>query len=284
MLLLVTALSFEWIAPGQQSGMVLQNLANSSASSTNPTLAVIERGPFSPGQVIRLHGQGFSIHGRIVFTFDSALLHPSQNVDNGLVRQPQVNADNHGEFTAPLTLGSGPTWKGGQHRIVAHDITTNHLAFLSIQIVPNRVTHTPVSSNGTGNGSVPTAPIATATPPAKSTPPPVATATATPTQAPPTPTPTATATPTATDTPTVTPNAANGALTHSSITIPGPASFSASLVDAQGRCQADFYQCSMFYHFTLTWLLVFAYILALLLLVAAAILRRVCPSTLWQSF
>jgi len=40
----------------------------------------------------------------------------------------------------------------------------------------------------------------------------------------------------------------------------------------------------MFYHFTLTWLLVFVYILALLLLVAAAILRRVCPSTLWQSF
>jgi len=284
MLLLVTALSFEWIAPGQQSGMVLQNLANSSASSTEPTLTVIERGPFSPGQVIRLHGQGFSIHGRIVFTFDSALLHPRQNVDSGLVRQPQVNADNHGEFTAPLTLGSGPTWKGGQHRIVAHDIATDHLAFLSIQIVPNRVTHTPVSSNGTGNGSVPTAPITTATPPAKSTPSPAATPTATPTQAPPTPTPTATATPTATDTPTVTPNAANGALIHSSITIPGPASFSASLVDAQGRCQADFYQCSMFYHFTFTWLLVFAYILAWLLLVAAAILRRVCPSTLWQSF
>src|SRR5258708_12833058 len=287
-LLLVTALSFEWIAPGQQSGMVLQNLANSSASSTNPTLTVIERGPFSPGQVIRLHGQGFSIHGRIVFTFDSAVLQLSQSIDSGLVRQPQVNADNHGEFTAPLTLGSGPTWKAGQHRIVAHDIAPNHLAPLSIQIVPNPIPHTPLSSNRTGNGSVPTAPTATATPPAKSTPPPAATPTATPTQAPPTPTPLATATPTATDTPTptptVTPNAANRALIRSSITVPGSASFSASLVGAQGPCQAVFHQCTMFSPVTLIWLLVLAYILALLMLVAAAMLRRVCPSTLWQSF
>jgi len=284
-LLLVTALSFEWIAPGQQSGMVMQNLANSSASTVKPSLSLIDHGPFSPGQVIRLHGQGFSVHGRIVFTFDSAVLHLDQNADSWPVYQPQVNADDFGEFTASLTLGSGPAWKGGYHRIVAHDIATNHLAFLSIQIVHHRVTPTPVSS--TGNGSVPATPVATATPPAKSTPPPTATATARPTHTP-TPTPTAAATPTATHTPTptpiptptVTPKVTNGALIHASITVPGSASISASLVDTQSRCLALFHQCSMFSPVTLTWLLVFAYMLALLLLVAAAVLRRIYPSYL----
>ena len=284
LLLLVTALSFEWIAPGQQSGMVLQNLANSSASSTKPSLSVLDQGPYTPGQVIHLHGQGFSVHGRIVFTFDNAMLHLGQNADSALIHQPQVIADDYGEFTASLTLGSGPAWEGGHHRIVAHDIATNHLVFLTIQIAPHRVTQTPVSS--TGNGSVPATPIATAPPPAKSTPPPAPTATATPTQAPPTPTPTATATPTAaaTPTPTVTPNTANGALIHASINVPGSTSFSTILLGTQGRCQALFHQCSMFSPVTLTWLLVFAYILALLLLAAAVTLRRVYPSHLWQSF
>ncbi len=204
MLLLVTAFSFEWIVPGQHSGMALQNVANDSVNSTKPALVVIDPGPFSPGQVIRLHGQGFSSRGRIVFTFDSTALQLSQNVASGLVYQPHVNADDHGEFIVSLTLGSGPTWKAGRHRIVAHDIVTNHLVFLSILLVPYHATLTPVSSTKAGNqnGSVHATPIATTPPPAKSTPPPAVTPTATPTQAPPTPTPTATPSPTATATPT----------------------------------------------------------------------------------
>src|SRR5215469_14863946 len=85
MLLLVTAFSFEWIVPGQQSGMALQNLANNSANSMKPALAVIDPGPFSPGQVIRLHGEGFSIRGRVVFTFDTTALQLGQNVASRLV-------------------------------------------------------------------------------------------------------------------------------------------------------------------------------------------------------
>jgi hypothetical protein len=282
MLLLVTAFSFEWIAPGQQSGMDLQNLANNSVNSTKPALTVIDPGPFSPGQAIRLHGQGFSIRGRIVFTFDSTALQLSQNVASGLVYQPHVNADDHGEFTVSLTLGSGPAWKVGRHRIVAHDIATNHLVFLSILLVPYRATLTPVSSTSTGNqnGSVHATPIATTPPPAKSTPPPAVTPTAAPTQAPPTPTPTATPSPTATATPTpaVTTNAANGALINSSITFRDSTSFSASLASAQDRCQAVLHQCPMISPVTHIWLFVFAYILAMLMLVAAAILRRICLS------
>jgi len=203
-LLLVTAFSFEWIVPGQQSGMALQNLVNNPVDSTKPALTVIDPGPFSPGQVIRLHGQGFSSGGRVVFTFDSTALQLSQNVASGLVHQQQVNADDHGEFIASLTLGSGSAWKAGRHRIVAHDIATNHLVFLSVLLVPYHATLTPVSSTGAGNqnGSVQATPIATTPPPAKSTPLPVVTPTATPTQAPPTPTPTATPSPTATATPT----------------------------------------------------------------------------------
>jgi hypothetical protein len=289
MLLLVTAFSFGWIAPGQQSGMALQNLANNSVNSTKPALTVIDPGPFSPGQVIRLHGQGFSIGGSIVFTFDSAALQLSQNVASGLVHQPHVNADGHGEFIVSLALGSGPAWKGGRHSIVAHDIATNHLAFLSILLVPYRATLTPVSSTRAGNqnGSVHATPVATTPPPVKSTPPPAVTPTATPTQAPPTPTPTATPSPTATATPTsaVTTNAVNGALISSSITIRAPAaSFSASLVSAQDRCQAVFHQCPMFSPATRIWLFVFVYTLAMLMLVAAAILRHIFPSSLLQSF
>jgi len=204
MLLLVTAFSFEWIAPGQQSGMALQNLVNNPGSSTKPVLTVIDPGPFSPGQVIRIHGEGFSVDGRIVFTFDSTALQLSQNVASGLLHQQHVNADGHGEFFVSLTLGNGPAWKAGRHSIVAHDLATNHLAFLSILLVPSRKTPTPVSSTRAGNqnGSVQATPIATIPPPAKSTPAPAPRPTATPTQTRPTPTPTATPSPTATATPT----------------------------------------------------------------------------------
>ncbi len=278
--LLVTAFSFNWIAPGQQSGMVPQNVTN-TVSTANPVLTLLDHGPFSPGQVVHLHGQGFSINGRIIFTFDSAQLRPDQYVASEASSQPQVIAGGHGEFTISLTLGDGQTWKAGRHLIVAHDITTNRLATLPIFIVANRAT--PVPTTNSGNQAGPTGPALptpgiTITPPARSTPPPARpTATATPKPTPkPTPAPTVVPTATVTITPAVSPTATKATSTTSLIADPGPSSLSENLAGVQDQCRLAFHRCPVMTLAGHTWLLALAYVLALIMLIIAGVIRSAC--------
>src|SRR5260370_28629457 len=80
-LLLLTAASLTWLSPAIPGGITSSRAVNAPADSgartlstvtTTPGLSMVllDKGPFLPGQPIHLHGQGFSHHGRIAFSYD----------------------------------------------------------------------------------------------------------------------------------------------------------------------------------------------------------------------
>src|SRR6266436_5460667 len=149
MLFLVAAFSFEWIAPGQQSGMIPASEANSAGTLPVPTLSLLDRGPLWPGQTIRLQGKGFSAHGRVIFTYDDTYF--NQDTATGTALRQAIECDAHGEFIVALMPGNGPAWKPGRHLIVAHDLTTHRAASLHIVISFKAATPTPTPSPDMGN-------------------------------------------------------------------------------------------------------------------------------------
>ena len=141
-LLLVTAFSFEWITPR----FINPALTNASGTSTEPeqqatviatpemVLIRTDTGPVLPGQLIGLHGQGFSPHGHITFLFDGT----EQLFDqNGNSDSTQANAQ--GVFSTTVVLNSNLPWHPGTHFINARDITTKRMAKLTIILAPNPI-------------------------------------------------------------------------------------------------------------------------------------------------
>ena len=149
MLFLVAAFSFEWIAPGQQSGMIPASEATGGGTLPAPTLSLLDQGPLRPGQTIRLQGKGFSAHGRVIFTYDDTYF--NQDTASGTLLRQAVQCDAHGEFIVALMPGNGPAWKPGRHLIVAHDLTTHRTASLPIVESSEAATPTPTPSPETGN-------------------------------------------------------------------------------------------------------------------------------------
>ncbi len=138
-LLLVTALSFAWITPGQQSATssltdtsnVATDVHQTVTAITTPglTLMLLDKGPLLPGQSVHLRGQGFTANGHVNFTFD--IEHPFLD-ENG---EPlTVETDRQGVFTVTLLLGYPPAWVMGPHIIVAHDLATHHRAAVSLTL------------------------------------------------------------------------------------------------------------------------------------------------------
>ncbi len=193
-LLLVTALSFDWITPGAVSLFPTNGPASdptgangitSLVTSPGITLSLLDKNLIAAGQAIHVRGTGFSAHGQIVFTDEANRPFLGQNG-----QLTSVQCDAHGTFMTTLR----PSWNAGHHLLIAHDVATNHLAVLSIFLAPGSagkvvtpsvgITQTPSPGS---SGSYP--------PPTSVTP------TPRPTQVLPTPTPHRTPTPTATVTP-----------------------------------------------------------------------------------
>jgi hypothetical protein len=152
-LLLVTAFSFAWFAPGS-AGTSSTNLAGTStrtqqSATLTPTPRLVltrpDTGPLLPGQPIHLHGQGFSIHGHITFMFDNTQPLLDQNGNPG-----SAQADAHGAFFTTVWLNANLPWHPGPHFIVAHDLATNHVAKLAIFLASE-----PISTGGVSNTPVP---------------------------------------------------------------------------------------------------------------------------------
>ena len=202
-LFLVTAFSFEWLAPGFINGSTTNIPGNSTKAQQQATVAPgdgmfvtrTDTGPLLPGEFIRLHGQGFSPHGHISFLFDGTQPLVDQNGKSN-----STQADAHGVFDTTLMLNDNLPWYPGAHFIEAKDLASKHTVRLYVILaqgpIGKGVQNTPVTSN-------PPAITPTPIPGGQTTPVPVGI-----TQVPVTPTPhpvTPTVTPTVGITPTVTP-------------------------------------------------------------------------------
>ncbi len=152
-LLLVTAFSFEWLAPGFISASSTNMTGNSTGSQQQATVAAsgemnvtrTDTGPLLPGQPIHLHGQGFSPHGHISFLFDGMQPLLDQNGKSN-----STQADARGVFSTTLRLNDNLPWQPGAHFIEVQDLTTKHKAILEVILaqgpIGKGVSSTPVPS------------------------------------------------------------------------------------------------------------------------------------------
>ncbi|HEY6406136.1 MAG TPA: hypothetical protein VIY29_01585, partial [Ktedonobacteraceae bacterium] len=283
-LLFVTAISLSWMAPVQSRPVSTSNSADNTLTSTpisvtrgGMTLTLFDTGPIEPGQALHLSGQGFSPHGRIMFTDEKN--HPMLKQDS---QTNSVQADEHGVFTVTL---NNSAWTSGRHNVVVRDVVSGHTLDLPVDIAPGpfgkKATPTPVPGlNATatttgGPGVFPTAVGATPVSPK-----PTVGAT------PPTPTPTRQPSPTPTATPVVTPTATPG-ITPTAGTTPTSGTNSSSSnrgsnfmpqsAAASIEGSADVPPSSANALSSLgagTWLLIVGYMLAMCLLGIAGVLRR----------
>jgi len=311
-LLLVTAFSLNWITPGLRSSITSSSSSLTSTSSQGhilPTvtstpglvLTLLDKGPFLPGQSIRVHGQGFTHNGKVVFTLDNPQLPPNPSVWS--------DADTHGAFTTTLSLGSGLA--PGPHLIIAHDIKTDSLAALPFRIEPGdfgkaatatpapaapgaTVTPTPgqPAGGGGGNPATPTPPIIptpvnstpgpstpTPTPTPGTTPTPVPTRTPTPTPTPtvgvtPSPTPGKTPTPSASPTAAVPPAPSPTAAVPLSSTHSGDAGPGGTLTNALGNSNTPVLNAQLTRFAPWLWLPMLFYILSMFMLGLAGVLHK----------
>lgn len=199
LLLLVSALSFQWTVPFAPvsplaSGANGNNAQQHSVLPTgaNPSLSLADTSLLVPGQSIQLRGQGFKPTTMLAFYFDGKYSLLNQSGHDAWVR-----ADAHGTFKSTLWLGTGSMWSPGEHIIAVRDASGAPLTFVTIRLaassdgtvassspVPNATpgsTHTgsptPTGPQGTPGGRppvtvTPTLPPVTATPkptPAKPT-------------------------------------------------------------------------------------------------------------------
>lgn len=290
MLLLASAISLSWFAPGSRNGSLPLFGGSGSTSpvtsSTAPTntvtngklsLSLDTTEPLVPGQPLHMHGKGFSRLGIIVFTDENK--QPLFELDSQI---NSIKADEHGSFFVTL---SDTGWNSGTHHIVASDVTTHTsidlLVILAAGPFGKSATPTPaVPSAGltatatttNGSGTVPTVVVSPTVQPRP---------TAVTTQ--PVPTPTQKPSPTATATPIITPTAtpgvsptvgttpttgANSSFFNSGSNSIGP-SAAASIGQSNHLSHVDSNFLSSW-----NWLLILGYILAMCLLGIAGVLHK----------
>jgi len=215
MLLFAMAVSMEFITPGQQPGT--SGSINTPSIDTNLTsvsngglkLTLLDRQPLVIGQALHVRGQGFSAHGKVIFTNERNLPVLTQNRQSNILQ-----VDGYGTFIAILYISS---WTAGQHMLVVRDMLTKHTIQFPIILAadpfgknatPTAISQQPgaTATQNSSPGALPTPINSTPIPPKPS---PVSTPPPKPTPTQPSITPTVPATPgsTPTSTPGTTPTA-----------------------------------------------------------------------------
>jgi hypothetical protein len=214
-LLFAMAVSMVLITPGQQPGT--SGSINTPSTDNNLTsvsnaglkLTLLDRQPLVIGQALHVRGQGFSAHGKVIFTNERNLPVPTQNKQSNILL-----IDGYGTFIAVLYISS---WTAGHHMLVVRDMRTKHTVQFPIILAaysfgknatPTAISQQPgaTATQNSGPGALPTPINSTPVPPKPS---PIATPPPKPTPTQPSITPTAPATPgsTPTSTPGTTPTA-----------------------------------------------------------------------------
>jgi RNase P subunit RPR2 len=216
-LLFAMAVSMALITPGQQPGT--SGSTNTPGTDNNLTsvsnaglkLTLLDRQPLVIRQALHVHGQGFSAHGKVIFTNERNLPVLTQNRRSNILQ-----VDGYGTFIAILYISS---WTAGQHMLVVRDMLTKHTVQFPIILAadpfgknatPTAISQQPgaTATQNSGPGVLPTPISSTPVPPKPS---PITTPPPKPTPTQPSITPTIPATPgsTPTSTPGTTPTASS---------------------------------------------------------------------------
>jgi len=260
--LLLLSLVLSIMLPGLQAGGNFPRPAPTVASgAATPAVTAGLRlqlaGPttLAAGAELHVQGQGFRPLSRITFWLDGRWPLLDQH------GQPaSVQADASGRFTVSLWLGQGANWSAGPHQILAREMDNGKQAAVSITIKPDSTT--PVSNNA-GPRSTPVAPVQ----PTQTRPTPTATPaspTATPVQS----------TPTAGITPTASPSGTRTPGTPTPTSTGGKAVNSTSLGNDLNTKGGDSLFARLLHLNPLIWFIGICYLLSMLLMGLAGVLRR----------
>jgi hypothetical protein len=292
LLLLVSALSFQWIVPFAPASSFSTNAGNNNAQqrgvssdATGPIIMISDANSLVPGQSFQMRGQGFKPSSLITFYCDGE--YPLFDQSH---LPASARADAQGRFQSVLWLGTGSHWSPGNHIITARDASAAQSATFEVRLVagPNST----VASTSPVSTSIPSGTHATATPTPSgpqgspvSRPPVTVTPTLTPVS--PTPSPTRSSpspTPTATKSPTTTPTAAPTVKTSPTATItpasgkPTPAVSPTAAKTGLGNALNDSgdppFAARLASVSPLVWVMVGCYLLSMMFLGAAGIVHR----------
>jgi hypothetical protein len=213
LLLLVSALSFQWFSPTAPGSPFASSASGDNAQQhniiprgDNPIFTLAGTSSITPGQSFQLDGHGFKPSLMITFYFDGKV-----SLLNSNHRQAWVRTDARGSFQTTLWLATGSTWTPGQHIIAVRDASGTPLTAIIVRLASSSSNTSTIANSSPTTGAAPgniNTGSATPTGPQGSPvsrPPVTSTPTKTPT---PSPTPaTPTASPTAKPSPTITPTA-----------------------------------------------------------------------------
>ncbi|HEU0002529.1 MAG TPA: hypothetical protein VFQ36_16605 [Ktedonobacteraceae bacterium] len=156
LLLLVSALSFQWIMPFSSSHSLSTSNDSGNAqqhralpAGTGPLIMLADSSSLVPGQSFHLRGQAFSPSIMLAFYLDGNSL-----LDQGH-RSAWARVDARGTFTATLWLGTGSGWSPGAHIISVRDASGKPLAKLPVQLVASASSNGAVASSSPVPGSTP---------------------------------------------------------------------------------------------------------------------------------
>lgn len=247
----------------------LPNSATASATGSTPAgsplnLKLLGNSRLQPGSELQLQGQGFQPRSTVTFLLDGhwPLLDHSSHAAS-------LQVDASGNFTVNLWLGDGAAWSNGPHQIQVNEVNVGKQVSTPITIISGPIARATEPPTNTGTGTSGQQP--TPQPTARPVPP-----TATPLP------PTATAAPTATVgvTPEPSPTAISTPGTPSINATPAPTTSTGSpgLSSALSSNGDD----SLFTRLSrlnpLVWLIVACYVLSMVLLCLAGLLRRRRPA------
>lgn len=282
LLLLVSALSFQWFAPLAPAAPLASSANGGNAQQhrvapdgNNPSLALVDTNSIAPGQSFQLNGHGFRPALMIAFYFDGKV-----SLLNQKRQQAWVRTDARGTFLTTLWLGTNSTWSPGEHIIAVRDASGTPLTAIYIRLVSastntgtiassspvtgttpgsiNQATTTPIVPQGTPVNRPPVTVTPTHTPTPSPTP---ATPTVTPTVSP-------TASPTPKNSPTPVPSPA-GATPTAGVSPTANTGLGNALNDSGAPPAARLASVS-----PLVWIMVACYLLSMFCLCAAGIMYK----------
>ena len=157
LLLLVSALSFQWFAPLAPAAPLASNANGGNAQQhsiapdgNNPSLALVNTNSITPGQSFQLNGHGFRPSLVIAFYFDGKVSLLDQNH-----RQAWVRTDAHGTFLTTLWLGTNPAWTPGEHIIAVRDASGTPLTAINIRLASASTNTSTIASSSPVTGATP---------------------------------------------------------------------------------------------------------------------------------
>lgn len=143
LLLLVFAFSFQWFSPSAPATPLASSMNGSNGQQRNvlpgggnPSLALADANPLTPGQSFQLSGQGFKPSIVIAFYFDGKF-----SLLNRKHEPARVRTDQRGTFSTTLWFGTGSQWTPGEHIIAVRDASGTPLTAITIHLASNSDTN-----------------------------------------------------------------------------------------------------------------------------------------------